>query len=47
MAFTIVAAHPVLLDDTAALRSMNVNHTLVCEVHDRTLISTSRFLFVA
>jgi len=29
--FTIVAAHPVLLDNTAALRLMNVNHILVCE----------------
>lgn len=45
VAFTSVAAHPVLLDNTAALKLMNVNHILVCEVHDRTLISTSCFLF--
>lgn len=43
--FTIVAAHPVLLDNTAALRLMNVNHILVCEVRDRKLISMSRILF--
>ena len=42
--FTIAAAHPDLLDNTAALRLMNVNHILVCEVHDRSLISRSRFL---
>lgn len=43
--FTIVAAHLVLLDNTAAVRLMNVNHILVCEVHDSKLISTSRILF--
>lgn len=31
VAFTIAAAHPVLLDNTAALRLTNVNHILVCE----------------
>jgi len=43
---TIVAAHPVSLDNTAALRLMNVNHILVCEVHDRSLISTYQCCFL-